>query len=271
MLKWVLTSAGIVTGAVAAQHTGFCFEGWTPVLCGAGFALLLISGNLKTRLIFIFVFAFLYGLSAVALDRDHFTHVAWRSPKKIIILSGEVTSFPERAGPQWKWEFKVYEFRMEAGEWRKAAGRVEVSVPAVEIPPLIGDKLIIKGQIQFPAEDSPGASWKRRRFFLNNIQAEIRVKKFGDIVFTGWNPWFFPLRNLQLIRELGSAQIEKLYSVEQSAVICALLLGLRMPDPKLRMVFSKTGTSQVLAGANRGIFDSAFSSHFTATAFTKTY
>ncbi len=238
---------GFALGAWTADKESFYYEKWTPLACSFGIALLLILRKLNSREIFIFIFAFFHAFAAVSIDRGHLSHVAWRSPKKIIILLGEVASLPEKFGAQWKWQFKTRQFRMEEGPWKTTLGQIEVSVPANEIPPLIGDRLILKGQVRYPEEGSPGAVWSRRRYFLKNIQAEIRVKKFGDMVFTGWNKWLLPLRSLQLIRELGMNRIEKIYPQEQSAVLGPLLLGLRMQDQKLRGAFSRTGTSHLLS------------------------
>lgn len=245
--KWFVTSAGIILGAGLSGRIDFSFEKWTSIVLGLGLVMILFLKESRWKLSLLLIFALLYGLVFVAISRDDWTHSAWRLPKKIIVMLGEVKTFPEKSYGKYKWEFQCTQFRMEEGSWHKTKSRVEVFVPDTEEAPLIGDRLIVKGFIRFPRDGEPGADWMQKNLFLKNIQAQIRVKKTGDMIAEGWNGRYFPLRLLQMARESLALQIEKIYSARQSDVLKPLLLGYRIFDPELRKIFTRTSTSHLLS------------------------
>lgn len=244
---WVTLALGIMAGAEAAEWAGFAFEVWTPAICGVATGVIFLLKPFKGKILFIFLFAAFYGLSAVSLDHERYAHSSWRLPGEIIVLSGTVKSFPEKAYYKYKWKFECDQFRMEEGPWHKTKSKVEVSIPATEAAPLAGDHLILKGQIRFPREGEPGVKWIRRNYFLKDIEAQIRVKKWGDVIWDGWNAWFFPLRVLQLIRESMVYRIDKIYPPKHSQIMKALLVGLRMSDYEIRNIFVRSSTSHLLS------------------------
>lgn len=246
-LNWVIISVGITLGASLSQLVNVPLEKETLISCGVGIAALLILKESRWQLILLLIISFFYGLASVAIAYDDWNHSAWRMPGKMIVMSGTVKTFPEKAYSKYRWEFECDRFRMEEGPWHSTKSRVEVSVPDTEEPPLIGGRFIVKGFIRFPREGEPGEEWMRKNLFLKNIQAQIRVKKSGDIIPDGWNGWFLPLRVLQIARESLALQIEKKYSPQHSQVLKALLLGFRVADPDLRRIFTRSSTSHLLS------------------------
>lgn len=244
---WVAIAAGISIGAAVSREVNLCFEVWTPFVCGVVMGILVLLKSIKYKCVFLLLFALIYGASSVSLDKVHFDQVAWRMPGKVIVLSGTVKTFPEKAYSQYKWEFQCEQFRMEEGPWHRTKSQVEVSIPATENPPLVGDYLIIKGKIRFPRQDEAGAKWMVRNYFVRDIAAQIRVRKFGDVIPDGWNGWYFPLRVLQLVRESLILKIEKVYSPKQSQIMKALLVGLKMTDSEIRNMFVRSSTSHLLS------------------------
>ncbi len=217
------------------------------MVCGLALAALLILKESRWKLGVMLIVSFLYGLASVTIARDDWNHSAWRVPGKLVVMEGMVKTFPEKAYSKQRWEFECVRFRMEEGPWHATRSKVEVSVSDMEEAPLIGDRLIVKGFIRFPREGEPGAEWMRRNLFMKNVQAQIRVKKSGDMIPNGWDSRFLPLRILQIARESLALQIEKRYSPRHSQVLKALLLGFRVPDPELRRIFTRSSTSHLLS------------------------
>ncbi len=239
--------AGIIAGSVCSDFARVAFEPLTAAAASWGILILVVSRQSRVRILFLFLFAFSYGFADVANSQSKFDAVAWRSPYKIIILDGRVNSFPENRAKLDRFTFKLNSFRMEEGSWQKTKGQVEILVPAQKLPPLIGDRLILKGSIRFPGEHEPGSAGTRRRFFIQNILAQIKVKKSGDMILAEWNYFYLPLRVLQISRENFSNKIITSNSKELGEVMSALLLGTRVSDPLIRKAFSKTGTSHLLS------------------------
>jgi competence protein ComEC len=210
-------------------------------------AILLIQKPFRLKWALLFVFSFGYGVSAVAVAEEYWSHAAWRAPGKVIVMAGTVTTFPEKSYGKYKWEFECERFRMEEGAWHRTKSKVEVLAPDKEAPPLIGDRLILKGIIRFPRKTEPGEAWMKKNLFRRNIQAQIRVKKMGDVIMEDWDRLFFPLRVIQLAREAALKRLERVYPQEQAVVLKALLLGARLPDQTLRQTFNRTGTSHLLS------------------------
>jgi len=249
IIVWVLISFGVVLGAMLASHIQLWIEPQTATLSLLG---LLISFGLlqRSRLfgqICLCFFSLLYGFCSVETAEQKFQTVSWRANGKIVIVAGEVLSFPEKVNASQRWMMSVRSFRMEDGNWMTVQSSAEVSVPAEEEPPLIGDRIILKGRVSFPENKSMGSKILLRRYFLNNVAAQIRVRGTGHFIDDGWNQLHLPLRLIQLMREGLENRLDAIYQAKHSLVLKPLLLGLRMEDRELRQAFNRTGTSHLLS------------------------
>lgn len=248
VIIWILISSGIALGAIFASHSPLWIEPQATAL-----SLLGILGSFglskKTRLfkVSLCLFSFIYGFCSVQIAEQKFQSVSWRANGKIVIIAGEVLSFPDKANKSQRWVMSVRSFRMEEGGWMPAKSRVEVSVPAEEESPLIGDQIILKGRVSFPEKNNVGSKRLLRRYFLRNVMAQIRVRGTGHFICEGWNRTQLPLRLIQLMREGLENRLDDIYPSKHSLVLKALLLGLRMDDWDLRQAFNRTGTSHLLS------------------------
>lgn len=245
--KWVAIIIGITASWAIPGEIYIPWEGWVPYAASAGMVLALAFLFKRIQFVSLIILSLIYGSSFLVVSRNHFFHSAWRQSAKEIVISGEVRSFPKSSYGGWKFEMRMTEFRMMEDVWRKANSKVEVFVRSCELPPLIGDRLIIKGKIKFPSPNEPGADWLRHYLFHRGLSAQIRVKNDGQMLHAGVNHLYFPVRLLQLIRESLSARIEKKFSSEQAMVMQSLLLGVRMQDPMLYKIFTRTGTVHLLS------------------------
>jgi len=268
IIKWILISVGVVLGAIIAPHIQLWIEPQTAALSFLG---LLASFGLfhKARLcgqVCLCLFSLLYGFCSVQTAEQKFQTVSWRAHGKTVIVVGEVLSFPEKVNESQRWIMSVRSFRMEDGSWMTAQSRAEVSVPAEEDTPLIGDRIVLKGRVSFPEKKNMGAKILLRRYFLNNVAAQIRVRGTGHFIYEDWNRLQLPLRLIQLARAGLENRLDFVYQIKHSLVLKPLLLGSRMEDRELRRAFNRTGTSQVFAMPNRGILESSVASNFVINA-----
>lgn len=246
LIRWLSIAAGIAAGFILNIQTG---QVWQPGIEKAAGAVLL--GTLlfcppRFKIALLFAAAFLYGYASHSTDFQRFHSGVFQNQHEMI-LKGEVSAIPEKYYSGWRWKLKLSEFRCADWEWQKIRGTVDVRISRLDIPPLAGDQIVLKGRVSLPQTGEPGMVWQRQRLFFQGYSALIRIRDEGALVYTGWNYLYFPLRLIQLFRESLFQQLEKIYPQPEADILQALLLGTNLKDSETRNVFVRTGTSHILS------------------------
>ncbi|MFA7254702.1 MAG: ComEC/Rec2 family competence protein [Candidatus Omnitrophota bacterium] len=141
--------------------------------------------------------------------------------------------------------------RQEGGrrKFRKVNGNVQVFLLQSPVLPQAGDELRLYGELSAPKQVlNPGEFDYGSFLAQKNISALFQTigQKSVRVVRTGSR--FLPARILAETRRNLAALIDRLYSASESAILKALVLGLRSDvAPDVRSQFMKTGTIHLLA------------------------
>lgn len=176
-----------------------------------------------------------------------------------MILRGTVDSLPE---VKTRGQRNTVSFVLKASSitiresvkrrYRKVRGRAQVFLLQSVVLPQVGDSVWLYGELSAPrAVLNPGEfdygdflAQKNVRAIFQTIGAKsVRVTKVG-------NPWA-PSRVIAETRRRLAALMDQRYKPEESAILKALVLGLRSDvAAEVRDQFMKTGTIHLFATAN---------------------
>lgn len=139
--------------------------------------------------------------------------------------------------------------RQENGRWKfhKVSGYVQVFLLQSPVLTQVGDELRLYGELNSPRKVlNPGEFDYGKFLAQKDIHAVFQTigKKCVRITKTG-NPWA-PARMIADARRHLAALVDELYKPPESAILKALVLGLRSDvPPEIRSQFMKTGTIHI--------------------------
>ncbi len=218
-------AAGLIVLWLTLAFT--CFRAWAPRLLPLAF-----FGVLGV--------AFYQQALQPAFPAAHVVHL----PRdREVSLLGRLTR-PGKIGPERVQLVVGLEAWATPQGWRPARGKVLVSAPPLEPPP-VGTGLVLRGSLRAPERlKNPGAFDRPRHLAADGIFRQLRLKWRGDLVFLA-SPESLPLG--EKLRG-GIRRLLKKLPPEPRAVYLAMLLGDQGEvTPQLRRALSRTGTSHLLA------------------------
>ena len=159
--------------------------------------------------------------------------------------------------------------RQEDGRRRfhKVSGNVQIFILQSPGLPQVGDELRLYGTLSVPRTVlNPGEFDYKSFLAQKNIHVIFQTIGNKSVCVTKvGNPWA-PARMIAEARRRLASVIDKLYKPEESAILKALVLGLRSDVfPEIRSQFMKTGTIHLFATANTKRDFAPFSNKIIAT------
>jgi competence protein ComEC len=170
-------------------------------------------------------------------------HVAHLPRDREVSLLGRLTR-PGKIGPERVQLVVGLEAWATPQGWHPARGRILVSAPPLEPPP-VGTRLVLRGSLRAPERlKNPGTFDRPRHLAAEGIFRQLRLRQPGNLVFLA-SPETLPLG--ERLRG-GIRRLLKKLPPESRAVYLAMLLGDQGEvTPQLRRALSHTGTSHLLA------------------------
>ncbi len=141
--------------------------------------------------------------------------------------------------------------RREKGrrKFLEITGKVQVFLLQSSVIPQVGDELRLFGELSAPREVlNPGEFDYGKFLEQKGVCAVFQTigKKSAEVTRVG-NPWA-PARMIAGARRRLAALADKIYPLQEAAIVKALVLGLRSDvSPEVRSQFMKTGTIHLLA------------------------
>ena len=150
---------------------------------------------------------------------------------------------PGKLGPERVQLFMSARAWLSPQGWRPAAGRLLVSAPVLEPPP-VGADLVVRGRLRTPQSlKNPGTFDRPRYLAADGIFRELRLKERTDLVFLASESGY-PLG--EKLRG-GIRQLLKSLDPALRAIYLSMLLGDQGEvTPEMRHNLARTGTSHLL-------------------------
>ncbi len=159
-----------------------------------------------------------------------------------LIIQGRLNR-PSKMGSERVQLFMTARAWLSPQGWRPATGRLLVSAPPLEPPP-VGTGLVVRGKLRVPGElHNPGAFNRLRSLATDGIFRDLRLKGDGDLVFLASGA-AYPLG--ERLRG-GIRQLLKPLAPELRAIYLSMLLGDQGEvTPQMRRNLARSGTSHLL-------------------------
>jgi len=254
---WV--SLGLLLGIIAEKYSGF-FVLWIVGIWGGGMILL---WPLRGTRFFLSLFVLLFGCAGFVWARmDAYVPAnaisRYVGPERIT-LRGVVETLPEMKSRGRKTTVSlvlksrsITRLENDRRKFRKVCGDVQVFLLQSSVLPQVGDELRLYGTLSAARTVlNPGEFDYGNFLAQKNIYALFQTigKKSVRVTKTG-STWT-PARLIAETRRRLASLIDKLYKPEESAILKALVLGLRSDiASEVRSHFMKTGTVHLFATAN---------------------
>jgi len=221
------------------------FFQWVKVLsCGPSDIRKLSFINQAARIIPLLFFALLgLGLYDQALHPDFPAHHLVNLPaQQEVVLSGRLYR-PTRVGPEGVRLYLAAEAQKSSEGWRPATGRLLVTAPPLNAPP-VGSQVLVRGKLREPqALLNPGASDRPRQLAAEGIFRQMYLKDPAQVVFVASE------QALSLAERLrgGVRSLLQDKPPDIEAIYLSMLLGDQgKVTPEMRQNLSRTGTSHLL-------------------------
>ncbi len=159
-----------------------------------------------------------------------------------VIIQGRLNR-PSKMSPERVQLFMSAQAWLSPQGWRPATGRLLVSAPPLEPPP-VGTGLVVRGRLRVPGElHNPGAYDRLRSLAMDGIFRDMRLQGDGDLVFLASGA-SYPLG--ERLRG-GIRQLLKPLPPELRAIYLSMLLGDQGEvTPEMRLSLARSGTSHLL-------------------------
>ena len=169
-------------------------------------------------------------------------HLVHLPQEQGLIIQGRLNR-PSKMGPERVQLFMTAQAWLSPQGWRPATGRLLVSAPPLEPPP-VGTDLMVRGRLRVPGElHNPGAFDRPRSLATDGIFRDLRLKGDGDLVFLASGA-SYPLG--ERLRG-GIRQLLKPLQPELRAIYLSMLLGDQGEvTPEMRRNLARSGTSHLL-------------------------
>ncbi len=191
----------------------------------------------------LFFFLLGVGLYHQALAPDFpVHHIARLSPQQEVVISGRLCR-PSRVTPEGVRLYMAAEAWKSPEGWRPATGKILVTAPPLEAPP-VGTQIYVRGKLREPqALRNPGVPDRPRQLAAEGIFRQMHLKDPDRLVFVSAGEAPSLAESLRggvrsLLRDLPP---------DLEAIYLSMLLGDQgKVPPEMRQNLSRTGTSHLL-------------------------